>query len=171
LSARTGKAYRLASEEEWEHAARAGATTAYSFGDDEKALGEYAWFVDNSDEGPHPVGTKKPNAWGIFDMHGNVGEWVTTNDKDVKGNQGCVKGGSWQGSAEDAKVAARAQWEAPWQKTDPQIPKSKWWMSDGQHVGIRVVCEADESGKPRIVKPEKPASEVKAEPKESAPEK
>lgn len=141
LSARTGRAFRLATEAEWEHAAAAGSEKTYHFGEDAASLKEYAWFKDNSDESPHPPGKKKPNAWGLFDMHGNVSEWVTAQDTKKIG--GVAKGGSWDSEAAEVSTKSRAEYDVKWQKIDPQIPKSRWWMSDGQHVGFRLVADMD----------------------------
>lgn len=76
LTALTGRYYRLPTEAEWEYACRAGSTTAYSFGDDPEQLDDYAWYFENVEEGYEKIKKKKPNKWGLYDMHGNVAEWV-----------------------------------------------------------------------------------------------
>jgi formylglycine-generating enzyme required for sulfatase activity len=121
LSSMTGKSYRLLSEAEWEYAARAGTTTRYSFGDDEAELGQYAWYRENSNNRAHPVGEKMPNAFGVFDMHGNVWEWVEDCYHDayegapVDGatwtTGGCaarvIRGGSWNDDPRNLRSAER----------------------------------------------------------------
>jgi formylglycine-generating enzyme required for sulfatase activity len=162
LSAKTGKLYRLPTEAEWEYAARAGTKTVYSFGDDPQALGDYAWTRENSGERPHPVASKKPNAWGLFDMHGNVSEWIldqydskyyasvkpmTVGPVLLPGNHRfphVSRGGSWDDEAKLARSAARRGSTPEWSRRDPQSPKSIWWHTDATFAGFRVVRAVEE---------------------------
>jgi formylglycine-generating enzyme required for sulfatase activity len=104
LGKRTGKAFRLPTEIEWEYACRAGTSTRYCFGDDEGLLGDYVWYARNSGKKPHRVGTKKPNAWSLHDMHGNLMEWCKNRcgwwpgreeDNDDFEEGGVIRGGAW----------------------------------------------------------------------------
>ena len=105
---KSGLLYRLPTEEEWAFACRAGATGTYCcLGDGteiaESSLGEVAWFYDNSESKPHPVGQKKPNAFGLCDMHGNVWEWTST----VDGSHRIVCGGCWEETADRCSSSFR----------------------------------------------------------------
>ena len=156
LSAKTGQFYRLPTEAEWEYACRAGSSTAYSFGDDPSKLGEYAWFEKNSGFKYQKVGRKKPNPWGLYDMHGNVAEWcldqyepnydrfanVVSVDpwlKATKPYPHAVRGGSWEDPPELLRSAARRGSDKSWKMQDPQLPKSVWYHTDAQFLGFRLV--------------------------------
>jgi formylglycine-generating enzyme required for sulfatase activity len=139
LKQKTGRPYRVPSEAEWEHLARAGRDTAYFFSDFATDLGAFAWFAENSGEKTQPVGSKQPSPWGLFDVHGNASEWVTGLD-----GKPTTKGGSYRDDAETLRVAARVNQAPSWQMSDPQFPKSQWWLSDCSWVGIRLVMDADQ---------------------------
>jgi formylglycine-generating enzyme required for sulfatase activity len=138
-----GATYHLPTEAEWEYAARAGSTGAYCFGDDLALFGEYAWYYENSGGTTHPVGQLKPNAWGLYDMHGNVWEWVqdwygTTyyQSSPVDDPQGpergqyrVLRGGAYFIRLRDARCAYRLR----------NFPISRY-----DHLGCRVV------GRPKL---------------------
>ena len=119
-----GTKYRLPTEAEWEYAARAGSTTAYSFGDDNGQLSKYAWFGDNAGNTTHPAGQLQANAWGLYDMHGNVWEWVqdwygkytaepvTDPQGPAAGSGRVIRGGGWYGVAGSCRSASRGS-DAP----------------------------------------------------------
>ncbi len=156
LSAQTGHFYRLPTEAEWEYACRAGTTTAYSFGDDPAQLPEYAWFAENSEFQYQKVGTKKPNPWGLHDMHGNVAELTLDQylpDAYAKLKDGAtspwnppvtryptvIRGGHWDADADLLRSAARAKTDPNLKIQDPQIPKSIWYFTDAPWLGFRII--------------------------------
>lgn len=128
LSEKTGKKYRLPKAWEWEYAARANA-------DKPGNLDQVAWYWENADDLTHPIAKKAANAFGLFDMLGNVAEWADTDDKPV------VCGGSWKDKAPEVTASSRKVSDPKWNQNDPQNPKSKWWLANGQFIGFRVVCE------------------------------
>jgi len=125
LSAKLKKTFRLPTEAEWEYACRAGAATEFYFGDNAQVLGDYAWWRTNSGDSPQPVGRKRPNAWGLHDMAGNVWEWCEDwfgpydkeAKKDPKGAPSApgrlVRGGSWFNGTLDLFRCARRSHYGP----------------------------------------------------------
>jgi sulfatase modifying factor 1 len=162
LSGITGQFYRLPAEAEWEYACRAGSSTAYFFGDDPAQLDEYAWHYGNSNETTHLVGEKKPSPWGLYDIHGNVGEWcidqylregykrlegktVTVQESiawPTKLYPRVIRGGSWDEDADRLRSAARrGSDDDEWRAEDPNFPQSPWWFTSqpALSVGMRPI--------------------------------
>ena len=135
LSSVTKKKYRVPTESEWEYACRAGVQGAWKM--DPLVLDQRAWSLANSRKLTHPVGKKLPNKFGLYDMLGNVGEWST----DAEGKP-ILCGGTFLDEPPDINPTMRRRWKPAWQETDPQMPKSRWWLADGSFVGFRVVCES-----------------------------
>src|SRR6478735_6087016 len=169
LYSKTGIFFRLPTEAEWEYACRAGSKTAYPFGEEATALREHGYFKDNSQNKFHKVSQLKPNAWGLYDMLGNLSEW-TLDQYDASGYQKLTdktknpttavgpryprvtRGGSYLDEAKELRCANRISSTADWNKRDPQIPKSRWWLTDGMGIGFRIVRPAQAPSKEEIEK-------------------
>jgi sulfatase modifying factor 1 len=163
LSMQTGRKYRLPTEAEWEYACRAGTTNTFGVGDNPEKLKDFAWYEETADYETSAVAKKKPNAWGLYDMLGNVREWVydfyspdayklaaakspAVNPKGPDTGQVHVaRGGDYSCPAEELRCAARAFEEKWWRSGDPQIPKSNWWLPEMDIIGFRVACSVEKS--------------------------
>jgi len=161
LTAKTGIFYRLPTEAEWEYVCKKGKTDKLA------SLNEYAWFEENSQEKYNKTGTKKPNDLGIYDMLGNVSEWVL--DKYSTGYYAksprenpwnipselyprVVRGGSWKDTAGKLCCTSRQRSKSNWKIQDPQIPKSDWWHTDAPFIGFRIVRPKIQPSKEQIEK-------------------
>ncbi|HOX82051.1 MAG TPA: SUMF1/EgtB/PvdO family nonheme iron enzyme [Chryseolinea sp.] len=159
----TGIFYRLPTEAEWEYACRAGGTT------DPENLKDYGYYKENSAAKFHKVAQLKPNAWGLYDMLGNLSEWTldqydanvfqkladkTKNPTTSIGPRypRVTRGGSYLDEAKELRCANRISSTTDWNKRDPQIPKSRWWLTDGMGIGFRIVRPGQAPSKEEIEK-------------------
>lgn len=166
LYEQTGIFYRLPTEAEWEYACRAGSST---ISNDPKSLQEYGFFKSNSAGKYHKVMQLKPNAWGLYDMLGNLTEWTldqydaTIYEKLSDGVKNpstppagkyprVSRGGSYLDEPEALRCTNRIPSSAEWNKRDPQIPKSRWWLTDGMYMGFRIARPLQQPSKEEIEK-------------------
>jgi formylglycine-generating enzyme required for sulfatase activity len=161
LTAKTGVFYRLPTEAEWEYVCKKGKT------DEVNQLKDYALYDENTNDKYETTGSKKPNTLGIYDLLGNVSEWVLDQydpkyyanspkknpwNKPTKLYPLVIRGGSWIDTADKICCTNRESSHPNWKQRDPQIPKSNWWFTDAEFVGFRVVRPKIQPGKQEIQK-------------------
>lgn len=129
LSELTGRTWRLPTTREWTRACDLGAVST-------DAMDAYAWYEANADWTTHPIATKKADALGFHDLHGNIAEWAITDKGD-----GVVMGGSYLSTADELGCRSSQPDTKDWNESDPQIPRSIWWLADAPFVGFRIVCD------------------------------
>lgn len=156
LTAQTGHYYRLPTEAEWEYACRAGTTSRFSFGDEEDELEQFGSYFHKENKYflTSPVGSLKPNPWGLYDMHGNVAEWTLDSYRQYRPSRhvvknpisfatelhrGVVRGGHYVGDPIELRSAARLPATPEWNNQDPQAPRSIWYNSSVTEIGFRIV--------------------------------
>ena len=162
LYIKTGFFYRLPTEAEWEYACKAGGNMVTP-----EALKAYGYFKENADGKFHHVKEKKPNAWGLYDMLGNLREWTidqydpayysTVKNNDPITTPGpryprTTRGGSYLDPVTELRCSNRIPSDPKWNQRDPQIPKSRWWLTDGMFVGFRVVRPVKQHSREKIEK-------------------
>lgn len=145
LSLKIGLGVRLPTKVEWIYLASGGTGEPYCCSVDESTLGKVAWFESNSEHSTHSVAKKIPNAFGLYDVHGNAAEWVMSETR-----KPFAMGGGYRDDAASSTAQSSQQQVSSWNQSDPQIPKSQWWLADCSWVGFRFVIDATDEHTQRL---------------------